>query len=274
MTKLPQFLDELLHDWPLDGTQPPVRLAVGRDDREVLHLRIDLGVLQLETTGRPDGERPGGKDSYLDFLKGERQGEVVSEADPFVMTEENCQEADREFTQYYHRRICWFQLEKYENVVLDADHTLGLMDFCAEHSPSESWTFSHEQFRPFVLYHRTQAAALAALERPGGGAEAAIGEVNVGLEQMRTLLDEQAEFQGDAGTFENDDDDEPFEENEFVKRLMHFREEVRREYDVGTTLREQLEKAIEDENYELAAGLRDRLDERSGINHPRAHGER
>ena len=274
MSKTPQILDELLRSWPLDGSQPPVRLARGHDGREVLYLRIDLGILQLETQDRPDGERPGGKASYLDYLQHERDEAPAPDGDEdgFVMTEEHCQEADREFTQYYHRRICWFQLEKYERVVEDADHTLSLMDFCQDHSPSDAWTASHEQFRPFVLYHRTQAAALAALERPGGGAEAAIGEVNAGLQALRDILgDDELEDLDGATLFaddeadddpDEDDDDESFDNNEFVKRLMHFREEVRREYHVGTTLREQLDQAIQSEDYERAAVLRDQLEQR------------
>ena len=30
--------------------------------------------------------------------------------------------------QYYHRRICWLRLQYYQRAVMDADHTLRLMD--------------------------------------------------------------------------------------------------------------------------------------------------
>ena len=29
------------------------------------------------------------------------------------MTEEQCQEVDREFVQFYHRRVCWLTLREY-----------------------------------------------------------------------------------------------------------------------------------------------------------------
>ena len=45
----------------------------------------------------------------------------------------------------------------------DADHSLAFMDFVKKYSPNDEWTLSHEQYRPFILFHRTQAAALAAL---------------------------------------------------------------------------------------------------------------
>ena len=71
---------------------------------------------------------------------------------------EQCREADREFVQYYHRRLCWLAMREFSKAMHDADHTLLLMDFCRDHSPDEEWTMSHEQYRPFVLFHRTQAA--------------------------------------------------------------------------------------------------------------------
>ena len=127
----------------------------------------------------------------------------------------------------------------------DADHTLGLMDFCKSHSPDEQWTISHEQYRPFVLYHRTKAAALNCME-DDDGAESAIEKINGGLEQMRQLFNEY-------------DADEQFDEDELVQRLTEFRETLREKYSVGRTLREKLDDAIASEQYELAAELRDLL---------------
>ena len=40
-----------------------------RDGRKVLQVRIELGVLQLEVGGRPDGLRPHGFVTYLDYLR-------------------------------------------------------------------------------------------------------------------------------------------------------------------------------------------------------------
>ena len=60
------------------------------------------------------------------------------------------------------------------------------MDFVAHHSPNEDWTASHERYRPFVHFHRTQAQALAVLEK--SGPEAAIEEINKGLDEMRRIF--------------------------------------------------------------------------------------
>jgi hypothetical protein len=118
------------------------------------------------------------------------------------------------------------------------------MDFVREHSPDEEWTLSHEQYRPFVLFHRVQAGALAALQEDGP--ESAIGEINTGLARFRDL-------------FARYDATEQYADDELVKRLEEMRESVRQRYDVGRTLDEQLAEAVKAENYELAARIRDRI---------------
>jgi len=168
----------------------------------------------------------------------------VREGDGFRLSKEQCAEADREFVQFYHRRLCWLSLREYRRAARDADHSLAFMDFVREHSPDEEWTLSHEQYRPFVLFHRVQAAALAALEE--AGAEGAIRELDAGLARFREL-------------FARYDAEEQYGEDELVRRLEEMREAVRRRYDVGRTLDEQLAEAIRAEDYEQAARIRDRI---------------
>lgn len=243
-----QHLDHILREWPYDPETVSVRIVTGADNREVIQMRVDMGVLQLETSGRPDGVRPEGNDTYYDLLVAEsfRTGEG------FEMSEQQCSEADREFVQFYHRRICWLALRRFAEAVQDADHTLAFMDFCRKHSPDEQWTLSHEQYRPFVIFHRTQAAALAELDE-GTGPESAVEAINNGLDRMRRV-------------FEEFEADEHFEEDDLVSRLIELRESLREHYSVGRTLQERLTDAIQSEQYELAASLRDELARREKRN--------
>src|SRR5262249_59908083 len=141
----------------------------------------------------------------------------------------------------------WLAIRELPQSVGDAAHTHGMMDFCRDHSPDEQWTLSHEQYRPFVLFHRTQAAALAALGDKG--AEAAVEEITKGLDLMRQVfVDYEAE--------------EEFDEDELVQRLVELRESLRQHFRVGRTLQEQLADAIANEKYELAAEVRDGLKRR------------
>ncbi len=229
-------IDKILRDWPYEPQSVSVRFVKGQDGRDLIQMRIEMGLLQLEVRGRPDGDRPGGYETYYEYLRHEAEGEIG-----LTMTEDQCAEADREFVQFYHRRICWLALREFAKAIDDADHTLGLMDFCRDHSPDETWTQTHEQYRPFVLFHRTQSATLWALEVDD--AETAIEAVNIGLQRLRALLDD-------------------YEDNELVARLVELRESVREKFEVGRTLREQLGDAIASEQYELAARLRDQLADR------------
>ncbi|MCX7416228.1 MAG: UvrB/UvrC motif-containing protein [Planctomycetota bacterium] len=236
----PRDIDTLLKHWDFQPGEANARLIKAKNGRDVLQMRIDMGVLQMETAFRPDGLRPHGAETYFDYLV----GEVIREGDSFRLSKEQCAEADREFVQFYHRRICWLSLREYSRAAKDADHSLSFMDFVRDHSPDDEWTLSHEQYRPFVLFHRVQAAALAALEEQG--AESAIGEINRGLEGFRALF---ARY--DAADHYSDD--------ELVRRLEEMREGVRQRYEVGRTLDEQLAAAVHAENYELAAKIRDRM---------------
>ncbi len=240
MTRRKQDIDHILRQWKYEPGEVLVRTIKGSDGREILQMRVDLGVLQMETEHRPDGHRPGGSDTFLDHMV----KESFHQGPEFKLGDQDCLEVDREFVQYYHRRVCWLAMRDFTRAVRDADHTLALMDFAKKHSPSEEWTMSHEQYRPFVLFHRTQASALAALEvdQP----EDAIGAIGDGLDRMRNFfLEHQAE--------------ERFDGNEMVERLEELRDTLRDRYQVGKTLTERLAEAVETEQYELAAQLRDEI---------------
>jgi hypothetical protein len=60
-------LNTILKDWPHENGNVKVRKITGLDGREKLQLRVDLGVLQMEVTGRPDGERPHNCESLLEY---------------------------------------------------------------------------------------------------------------------------------------------------------------------------------------------------------------
>ncbi len=233
-------IDHVLAAWPYKPDAIQVRLIRTVQGRKVMQMRVELGILQMELQGRPDGTRPGGADTYLDYLLSLE----FHDPERFELDEEHYEQIDREFEQFYHRRIGWLALNEYEQAVQDADHTLALMEFCRRRCRDRQWLWSHEQYRPFVLFHRAQAAALAALDR--NEPEEAINQLNRGLEQM-------AQFYADY------DAEEHYDEDELVQRLQDLRETIRQDFHVGKTLAEQLAEAIAAEEYERAARLRDQL---------------
>lgn len=245
-------LDDVIQGWPYDPEPGEVlaREVRARDGRMVLQVRIELGVLQLEVTGRPDGLRPHGFVNYLDYLRHSAAGRGQApggKAPAWVMSAHQCSEADREFVQFYHRRVAWLALRRFDKAMHDADHTLALMDFIRRHGNEEDYIASHEQFRGLVLFHRTQAAIQLALERHSP--EEAIDAVRDGVERLtyhqRTFWEEH----------ETADSPNP----RLVEELHSYEQDIRKKFSVEKTLREQLDEAVAQEQYELAARLRDQI---------------
>lgn len=244
-------VDEALQSWPYEPEPGEViaREVRARDGRMVLQVRIELGLLQLEENGRPDGTRPHGFATYLDYLRyrAAGRGQTDGRSSPFRMAADHCTEADREFVQYYHRRVAWLALQRYDRALLDADHTLALMDFVCRHGGGEEYVASHERFRGLVLFHRTQAAAALALERRKP--EEAIDVVREGAEQLRV---HQNEWGGE-------DDGAEMPNQPLIEQLHVLEQEIRKNFAVAKTLREQLDEAVASEDYEKAARLRDQI---------------
>lgn len=244
MPRRPQHLDHILAKWPFAPGQVSVREVIGFDGRHLLQLRVDMGVLQMEVVGRPDGTKPGGFDTYFDYLL----AQSFEEGTEFKFDAAICAEVDREFYQFYHRRICWLTLHKYAEAIRDAEHTLSFMDFCSAFSPEPQWTMLHEQYRPFVLFHKIQAQVLERLEK--STPQAAVEVLDGGLEELKQIYRQH----------ETEDD---FENDEFAKKLLEMRVSILEQYALGPTLAEQLADAIAAEQYELAAALRDRMNQGS-----------
>lgn len=244
-------IDDALRGWP--STPGPGELQAreirGRDGRTVIQVRVELGILQLETEDRPDGARPHGFATYLDYLRHrstQRTLFVEGKSPHWTMGPEHCTEADREFVQFYHRRVAWLALQRYEKALGDAEHTIGLMDFVAQHGINQEYIESHERLRGLAIFHHAQAAAALALERRRP--DEAIDGLHRGLLQLATHKER----------WEREHDDE-IPDASLIEQLNVLEREIRTNFSVPKTLREQLVEAVESEDYERAARLRDQI---------------
>ena len=80
MSKRPQHLDYLLSDWAFAPGQVLVRQIQGEDGRDLLQMRIDLGILQMETKGRPDGVMPEGFETFYSHLQRDKASNSITSA--------------------------------------------------------------------------------------------------------------------------------------------------------------------------------------------------
>jgi len=234
-------LSDLLRDWPYEPGQLQVRKTTGTDGRAKLQLRLDMGVLQMEMTGRPDGREPHGLESELEFQaeRAEQGGEE------FELSEEDVGELQAEGVQYYHRYLALFQLGDWPAVIRDTKRNLGMFSFVAKYAPNDDAAWSVQQFRPYVMMMNTRAKANLALEKDD--VDAAIALVEKGIAAI--------------GKFLKDNNREGEEDSSEVKSLDEWLGELRTLKPLTSMekLRREMERAVEDEKYERAAELRDAI---------------
>ena len=112
VTEMRLDLDDLLRDWPYEPGMIKARKIRGPAGEEKVQLRIDLGIIQMETTGRPDGQEPHDCESLLEYHK-ERGRQADEKGDPLALNADEVGELQQEGVQYYHRYVAFFQLCDY-----------------------------------------------------------------------------------------------------------------------------------------------------------------
>jgi len=238
-------LDNLLGDWPHEPGQIKVRKIVGNDQKEKLQLRIDLGLIQMEIEGRPDGRRPHNCESLLAWHQ-KRAKKSEAKGLDYALSPNECGELQQEGIQYYHRYISLFQINDFQNVVRDTQRNLDLFSFVAQCTDDEDIRWSFEQFRPYVTMMNTRAKAAIRLEKKDF--VGALKEIARGRSAIAEFLDDV------------DPADLPNRSPE-VGFLDEWADEIRKNKPVSRIeiMQREMEKAIALEAYERAAELRDKI---------------
>jgi len=238
-------LNSILKDWPHENGTIKVRKIIGLDGREKLQLRIDLGVLQMEMTGRPDGQRPHNCESLLAYHQS-RAVRAEEQAEDYELSAEQCTELQQEGIQYYHRYLSLFQINDFAGVVRDTQRNLDLFDFVLAHTDREELSWGLQQFRPYVLMMNTRARASILLGQ-GKFAEA--------MSEIQRGRDAIADF------FQRSNFPELASKSSEINFLDEWLEEVRAKRPLSKLeiMQREMESAITKEMYERAAQLRDAI---------------
>jgi hypothetical protein len=238
-------LNTILKDWPHEPGAIKVRKIVGLDGHEKLQLRIDLGVLQMEMSGRPDGVRPHGCESLLAYHQ-LRAAHAVGRGEGYELTPEQCAELQQEGIQYYHRYLSLFQINDFAAVVRDTQRNLDLFTFVTEHTDREELSWTLQQFRPYVLMMNTRAKSSIFL------AQGKFGEAMIEIERGRDAI---MEF------FQKSSFPELASKSSEIAFLDEWLEEVRAKRPLSKleVMQREMETAIAKELYEKAAELRDAI---------------
>lgn len=240
-------LRTILDGWEYEPGKISVRKIIGRDGREKIQMRIDLGVLQLETRGRPDNQRPHNCESLLEYHEKRlfRHIQTYGSDEEFVISPEDCRELRHEAYLYYQRYLAQFVLEEFDAVERDTARNLRVIEFCERYAAAETDRRALLDQRDYVQMMHTRGKAYRALKAEQH--ETALAIVAAGIEKL----------------VDHEDPLESYEERDAteIRVLRELHEEIIEAMpdDAKPKLEHRLALALEEEDYEEAARLRDLL---------------
>ncbi|MBL9122265.1 MAG: UvrB/UvrC motif-containing protein [Planctomycetaceae bacterium] len=247
-------IQDILTTWDYDPDGFTVRIIRGDDGKEKIQLRLDLGLLQMEVDGRPDGLRPQGCESWLDYYQ--REQEVYQEEHPgetYLLGSEDCARLLREGVQYYHRYLSFWHLERYELCARDTARNLRLFALVRAHAPSDREKLQFDQWRPYVVMMHARAVATPLIGMRDF--DTALQVIDAGIAGVREFLSDYNQ-------------EHRSEQCQELVQLERWRTEVvdkkksaerEQPYHPLTALRRKLEQAVAEERFEEAAELRDEI---------------
>jgi hypothetical protein len=242
-------ISRLLKAWEFNPTQPMVRRFKGTDGAEKIQLRLDLGLLQMNTCGRPDGKRPFNHESLLDHYQTELARHVRTHEgsdEGFALKAEDCAQLQLEAIQYHHRYLCLFQLGDFAGVIRDTDRNLEVFDFLHRYAEDDEAVWGLQHLRPQLMMIRTRALGNQLLK--DGRLVRAAKQVETGIAEIRKFIRENDLSDLGEGCEEIDTLEA------WLKEIQTQRPLSRRE-----KLEKAMREAVQREDYEKAAHLRDAL---------------
>jgi len=240
-------LKPIIEGWDYKPGAVTVRKIIGLDGKDKIQMRLQLGLLQMESTARPDGRRPYGFPSLLEYYNSLLE-KMKSEGreDLFRLSTQACADLRDEALQYYYRYLSFFDLGEYENVVRDTERNIEAFDLISMYAENDADKYSLEQYRPYVIM--MNAKAKAEIARNANDLNTAYAALQDGMDGIRTFY----ENLGQSALAEKSDE---------FRQLATLSNElkIRLPRDPLDVLHERLQAAVKEERFEEAARLRDKI---------------
>jgi hypothetical protein len=243
-------IDPILESWDSPGS---ARTIIGADGQQKVQLRVEAnghrGLVQFDCDGRPDGKLPYGCDFVLDhhMARFERHVAAAGPAEDFRLTHEESAELIEEAVLVYNRYVLLLQLEDYDRVVRDTERNMRLFRFLHRHAEVPEDANALEKWWPYIIRISQTAKAFAA-----AGREDFEGALAAAREAERELL----------ALPDQDDPVFKVERDRSVKAVTEMEAVFGRRVppDRVVLLEEEKLRAVEREDYEHAARLRDEIE--------------
>ena len=249
-------LSIITDDWPHDPEEETqnIRKIVGVDGRLKMQIRLSNGVIQWEVEGRPDGEEPYGYESVLDYCQNLAEIHASLEGDDgegFELDEAMVEELGDELLSFTRRRQAFMLMRDYEHAMRDAAHGLEILEMIRQYCTKPSALLRYERRRPELVADRSRSQAL--LEVQKGRFKMALLALTEGIRGIERFFRRL----GLGAEVRNCDERQD---------LIDFRRSLRERYHVPLTdgellqsLRAEQQLAIQQEDYEMAGRLRDKI---------------
>ena len=237
-----------LEDWPHRPGELSARLVLGSDGRQKLQLRVELGLLQMEVEGRPDGGRVGRFGSQLEFRRDalERHRRAHRGDFGYGIDADAARDLDAEGQLYARRYLAWFVLGEWDRAAADARHHVVALEFLAAHAPSAAAERAVGRWLAYAVMMRARAESASLVA--AGDARAALRVITSAQRRLRRFYRQR------GGRLAYESAEAPACLRALARRLRE-----RAPVTPVRRLRRELRAAVASERYEKAAALRDRI---------------
>src|SRR5258708_39615361 len=161
----PPDLRKHLDRWRYDPDDN-VLLVRGENRRHIMLVRQLMGIEQYEVEGRPDGQRPRGMESSLEFqLARLAAAKAAGLEETFRLSAATCEELFKEGTMYYYRFLNFCRLKKWARAGRDTARNLRLIELVRHYAEHEEDRAQFEQWQADVTRLNALSRAMTLLRR-------------------------------------------------------------------------------------------------------------
>ena len=215
--RLMQTLDEILDSLEFDAADP-VKVIRIADGREVVIVQPNpFTVSRIYVSGRPDGKKPHGRNSYYDYFQGQIEDYQREHGDDegFQLTPEDWRAMFDESYDRYTRYLLFAGIKRWDDVKRDTDTNIVVTDMAKKYAPPDIAWQSY-QYKGYMLMMNSIAAAELSLM--AGSREEALSQVNLGIQRIGQFCGEC--LREDYGEPEN------LTRERYLSNLIEFRSDL------------------------------------------------
>jgi len=242
------------HSYDPENPKKSVEVFIGDDGVEKIQKRQgNFGLFQYNLDGRPDGEKPFG----MDFLVNHYIEESVKKGDEFSLTPGACKALVTEQDMLLQRSHVLYIYGDFTRSMRDSELRRSIINLIAESAGDED-RYCLEHYRPQII--GAIADAQIQLYKQEGKYKEAVDYARQAIEHLNGLpvliIAQKGSFQIAHPEFMNHFENYTAQLNQYIKELQDLRDKENPEIII---MQEELRQAVQDQEFEKAAELRNQI---------------